>query len=422
MRKKIVLVGNGPYQNRGCEAIVLGTLKILGESLPGVAVENRFFAGSVDVEWGAGARPGLTQDIPEIPLPSVYPAPRFSWPWALSKLGLILGPHDFGYLLFQKFQNSVANEIGTAYAALQIGGDNYSLDYGIPLQHAAIDALLTSRGVPVVLWGASVGPFNSKRNVEKWMVHHFRKNIGIILVRESKSLEYLQKVGLGARTFLMSDPAFVMEPTKPPDSLMPHDLPKSAIGVNLSPLILKFRDPKGDMECWVKEAADLIRALRDNLNAPLFLIPHVTKAGNNDYEFMLKAVRQAGLGEGDVSMISPNLTASELKWIISHLTLLIAARTHATIAGFSTCVPTISISYSIKSQGLNEQLFGNQDLVVPANRLSSELLLKVARTTIERSDEIHGRLVDIIPSIQKAAFSGGEILKQHLNRYYSIED
>ena len=40
--RQILMVGNGPPLNRGCEAIVLGTRKILERSAPGVRLVNLF--------------------------------------------------------------------------------------------------------------------------------------------------------------------------------------------------------------------------------------------------------------------------------------------------------------------------------------------------------------------------------------------
>ena len=45
-------------------------------------------------------------------------------------------------------------------------------------------------------------------------------------------------------------------------------------------------------------------------------------------------------------------------------------RTHATIAAWSTHVPTVSIAYSVKAIGLNTDLFGDLRYVLETPRLS----------------------------------------------------
>ena len=49
---------------------------------------------------------------------------------------------------------------------------------------------------------------------------------------------------------------------------------------------------------------------------------------------------------------------------------------HSTIAALSSNIPTISISYSIKSKGINEMIFGNQKLVLNCNEISKFNLIK----------------------------------------------
>ena len=46
--------------------------------------------------------------------------------------------------------------------------------------------------------------------------------------------------------------------------------------------------------------------------------------------------------------------------IISKCRFFVVARTHATIAAYSTGVPTIVISYSVKSRGIARDLFGDE--------------------------------------------------------------
>ncbi len=52
---------------------------------------------------------------------------------------------------------------------------------------------------------------------------------------------------------------------------------------------------------------------------------------------------------------------------------MIAARTHASIAGYSTGVPTLVVGYSVKAVGIASDLFGIAiNYVLPVNALSRE--------------------------------------------------
>lgn len=51
----------------------------------------------------------------------------------------------------------------------------------------------------------------------------------------------------------------------------------------------------------------------------------------------------------------------------------IGARTHATIAAYSSCVPTLVIGYSIKAKGIAKDIFGTyENYVLPVQSLKNK--------------------------------------------------
>ena len=58
------------------------------------------------------------------------------------------------------------------------------------------------------------------------------------------------------------------------------------------------------------------------------------------------------------------LTAPQYKGYIARMRFFIGARTHATIAAYSNCVPTLVLGYSVKSKGIAKDLFGEEKLVI----------------------------------------------------------
>lgn len=412
MAVKILLVGNGSRHNRGCEAITLGTLAILSKTFPDAIIENYFFNDAIGLEVDPCAACTQHASFNQFSLPIANPSQRLSWRWIISNIGKRIGPHDFAYKVYSKFQEDLSHQIQTADLALQVGGDNYSLDYGFPLLHASIDKFLSSKGIPVALWGASVGPFDAIPYAEKWMVSHFRKHMKVILAREPDSLDYLKKIGLASMTIPMDDPAFVMAQSEPKEELWKSDILTGAIGLNLSPLLARYRSSAGNMQLWKKEAADLIFNVVRKLNRQLILIPHVMSPGNSDYEFMVDALQLAGVEHDAVHIAPPSLTAPEIKWLISKLAVFVGARTHATIASFSSHVPTISIAYSIKAYGLNQRILGHRDYVIDAQVLSPERLISSLFTALDRADEIRERLTMVMPEVQRSAYNAGEALKK----------
>ena len=62
----------------------------------------------------------------------------------------------------------------------------------------------------------------------------------------------------------------------------------------------------------------------------------------------------------------------ELKGFISRCRMFIGARTHATIAAYSSKVPTLVLGYSVKSRGIAKDIFGNDNnYVLPVQSLNN---------------------------------------------------
>ena len=62
--------------------------------------------------------------------------------------------------------------------------------------------------------------------------------------------------------------------------------------------------------------------------------------------------------------------AMQQKYIIAHCRAFVGARTHATIAAYSSCVPTLAVGYSVKAKGIAKDLFGRwEDYVLPVQSL-----------------------------------------------------
>ena len=98
----------------------------------------------------------------------------------------------------------------------------------------------------------------------------------------------------------------------------------------------------------------------------------------------------------------------ELKGYISRCRFFVGARTHATIAAYSSCVPTLVLGYSVKSRGIAKDLFGTEEnyvLSVQTLRSPNELVIHF-RWLMEHEKEIRIRLKEIMPEYVSKAYLG----------------
>lgn len=410
-----LLVGNGSYQNRGCEAILRGTMEILRYE----------FGPSLRANAGVFSKPEVLRDqttaeidaaVDSFPL-TMPGGPRWSLPWLAEQSNRRLGTAFYPHL------KDLKGPANTAMVALQIGGDHYSLDYGKPLSFMAIDRFLAGCGVPVVLWGVSVGPFDADPVFSKQIFKHLRSLSGIF-VRESESLDYLRANGVSENVHLMGDPAFVMQSVEPDTRKIGFNLPEGSIGINLSPMLAFYRGihpADVDLNKWRAFCADLVKSAA-TLGRPILLVPHVgsTDPGNDDFAF-LELVHASVAGDVDVPVhiLPRGLSAAASKWAISQCAVFAGGRTHSTIAALSTHVPTLSIGYSLKARGINRDVYGHLDNCIAVSDLTVASFTERLVALLEHETAIRKQLAVSVSQISNRAMNAGATLRKIIAQHPS---
>ena len=333
---------------------------------------------------------------------------RYSSGWIREKLNQKLNCFAYRHL------SDLSANLDSQDFALQIGGDHYTLDYGKPLAFMAMDRYLKKRGVPVFLWGVSVGPFEKNQSFKRTVMKHLEGLDGIF-VREITSYHYLIENGL-SNVYLICDPAFLMK-AKVPNHTMQFEIADNMIGINLSPMLAFYRGLEAkdvSIEAWIEECVLLVKAM-EKFDRPLLLIPHVESDNiGNDDRFLLEQVQEKVLPNISVPIfITPKgLNAQEIKWVISCCKVFVGGRTHSTIAALSSEVPTLSIAYSRKALGINQDVFGHQKYCVPVEELTTAKLIEKISLLIDDEKEIRIMLKARLPDIRARADLAGKTLQR----------
>jgi colanic acid/amylovoran biosynthesis protein len=368
--KRFYLSGQTNFGNRGCEALVRSTLQLLKQQF-GDDVE--VLVPSYRPDLDAPQWPDAKQHGARFVRAAPFPLELKVWSRLLRLAPGLARRFAPGYRL----PADIAADLRSCDALLVIGGDNITLDYGLPslLWHVRFAEHAKRMGLPVMVWGASIGPFGKEPRAEK-LVAGFLRQIDCVTVRETISLEYLKSIDVHANVSLVADGAFVMLP-QPVDvsSWWPKAGPSGVLGFNISPLIQKFRPAGEPHSVLQKEVAAFLRNVLERSDMGVLLLPHVDPlegGGDNSDSHYMKAIQDMlGDQRGRLSLAPATLNAPQLKHVLSRCQYFIGARTHATIGAWSTQVPTVSIAYSIKAKGLNRDLFGDERLVLETNRVST---------------------------------------------------
>ena len=303
------------------------------------------------------------------------------------------------------------------------GGDIISADYGLEslFYWMSICEVAMNAGIKTVLWGASVGPFDSEPDLEKRMTK-FLSRFDLITVRETASFEYLNRLGL--QSHLVSDSAFSLDPEslRKPIDIQARPDGSALLGFNVSPVIEKFRSTEDGRKTLFTEVVMFLGDVVRNAGDRVLLVPHVDPfdvggAYNSDSIYLkriLQALREEGLSESSVCQVPATLNAAELKTVIGGCDYFMGGRTHATVAALSMGVPTTSIAYSVKAKGINWDLFGHYNYVLETPDVSRDNLnLHFARLKNNRSTYLK-KLGEVLPAYRRRSERSAELLVELL--------
>lgn len=389
-----ILQGNGSITNRGCEAILRETVGAIREEFG----PCRFINAPHWPDW-----PGVYHAYPDIE--HIIPPGRS-----------ILVNNFFNCFRPRTAHRypRVTPSLPRAAAVLMIGGDNFSLDYVTPWDWYAAQQRAIDAGTPLVHWGASIGPFDAQPEFKTLAVEQLRRT-SLIFAREIESVNYLAELGIVENVRHVADPAFLLSPTAPRTahaSLALLEAP--CLGVNLSPLLGQYRS---DQRRWQEQATDVVRQLLRSVDLPILLVSHCMLPVCDDYPFMYRMVEKLRVSRQRLDIVPPIYDCGELKWIIARLKAFIGARTHSTIAALSSHVPTLSIGYSLKARGINRDLFGHTEWVLPASSFGSGELVSKARELLNHADALKRSLREPIAQAQHRARQAATLLRQWLQAH-----
>ncbi len=349
---------HGGSSNHGCEAIVRSTAKIL---------EIPMTLFSTNVEADKAYNLDLVLEIKEDKKNTIN---KKSLRWLISAINHKLTQTDYLYVRYSHsdfFKTIKKNDV-----CFSIGGDNYCYEGRDVLGY--YNRSLKSKGAKTVLWGCSFEPKDMTPSISCDIARY-----DLIVARESISYNLLKTHN--KNVILAPDPAFFLDSKELP---LPNGfLEYDTVGINISPLIMSLESEDG---IAFQNYVCLVNYILKETKMNIALIPHVVEKGNDDREIIARLHEACGSSERIVIIDDHN--AEELKGFISRCRFFVGARTHATIAAYSTCVPTLVVGYSVKARGIARDLFGvEENYVLNVQNLKKTEDLKEAFTWISNNEK-----------------------------------
>lgn len=369
----IYLCGETGIVNRGCEAIIRSTVKLLNRRSGDIYLATS--APEMDMP--------LTKEL-GINLIRYNTFPTKYHRYYAAVMRRMNHSVDGKFLQAELFSHITADDI-----CLNIGGDTYCYDR--PSRSIELNKYTSKHGINNILWCCSV-----EADVMQGEILNDLKKYRYIFAREGITYENLLKAGIQESHIIKCcDPAFFLDKTI-------VDLPQgfvegNTVGINVSELIVSENYPN-----VYPSIIGLIREIMEKTDMKICLIPHVYDIEKNicDWPILYNIYKE--INSERICIVNKEYNCEQLKYIISRCRFLVAARTHASIAAYSSEVPTLVLGYSVKSKGIAQDLFGTYEhYVLPNTEITPQSLKEDFWYIYEHEQAIRDRLHNILPGYRQ---------------------
>lgn len=393
--KNILVYQHQSSMNHGCEALVYTISEQIKKIYPASELTVASYYKEDDMRFEFPNVDAILQNTPWLR--------RFTLPWLVYQVDKRLFNH-YGFQETLMYCKPCYEAAKNADICVAIGGDTYCYNKG--KEHWPLERKIKKMGKKMMLWGCSIEP----EDIPGELAEHL-SNFDVITVRDSISYEALVNGDIKSRIVQCADPAFLL-------STQECELPEGwkaekMVGFNFSPMVLDNVQEKEEAR---KAVYALIDYILDSSEDKVVLIPHVRLSFSDDMD-ELRPINERYKETGRVLLVDDAmLNARQLKYIISKCKIFVGARTHATIAAYSTGVPTLSIGYSIKARGIVRDLFGDEKgMTVSIKEISgTDKLIDAYANIYQRQREIKETLLAIMPEYQEKALISGKVFKDLL--------
>lgn len=232
-------------------------------------------------------------------------------------------------------------------------------------------------GIPVVAYTQTYGPMDD--TLTRFSARIALGAADLLFAREPQSIAVLDGIGLAAKSQLYPDVALTLLPAPLDSPRCSPDLldfiSRPFLGVAISNKVVHEESRRGLAPRYETLMTDFIRWLL-NQGHRIALIPHAHVPyvpADDDYALTQRVYEQISAPQDRLYFVRDDLLAEEFKTVISRSALFVGSRYHTLVAALSTGVPSLSIGWNHKYDGLLG-LFGMETFSTWADRVTLDTL------------------------------------------------
>lgn len=258
---------------------------------------------------------------------------------------------------------------------------------------------------PVIKYTADLGPFENKLN-RFCAKRYFKYGVDLIINRSEISQKRIQSIGITTPSEVCPDTAFIFPAAKSKlsERILKGKKGHPIVGFSISHMAAR---QSGNEESYCNNMAQLADYIIDKHKAKILLIPNERSSNvSEDDLYYINKTWTKIINKKNAIVISDDLSAAELKGIISCSDIVIASRYHTIIASLSIGIPVLVVGWHFKYEGVLK-LFGMEHFQIKVDKISiNELKEKFDRLWRQRAS-LRKSISGIIPQLVDEIYKGG---------------
>ena len=299
---------------------------------------------------------------------------------------------------------------------VDVAGISFADGRGVPI--TVYNSLMTGipllLGVPTVKAAQALGSFNTQPN--KLLAQIVLPRLSAICARGARTREHLNSLKLSNVTDV-ADLAFSLEESASLPPLVQAQMPSNGepfIVVMPSAVVKGLYEATGAN--YVEAMATLVQAIRATSQLPVVIVPHSYRVGQGEGRMndgpVCREVTAACANDSQVIGIDADLTAGELRRIVSLSKVLVTSRFHAMISGLATSTPTVVVGWSHKYREVLDD-FGLADFGMDSAELSHpERIVQKVQFALQNCDGISSQIEKALPAVREKSARNFEVIAQ----------
>jgi colanic acid/amylovoran biosynthesis protein len=288
---------------------------------------------------------------------------------------------------------------------VDVAGLSFADGRGIPI--VVYNTLMTSigvlLGVPTVKAAQALGPFRGR--VNHLLASQVLPRLAMVCARGAATRTHLDTLGL-SNVVDVSDLAFSLDEA----ASIPVDVERQLsviegdfITVMPSSVVKGIYEKNGSN--YVDAVEKLVQSLRATTGLSVVIVPHSYRIGHGEGRMndgpVCQSVGDRFAHDSGVVAIDADLTAGELRHIVSRGAVLVTSRFHAMISGLATATPTVVVGWSHKYREVLSD-FGLEDFGFDAQCLDNpEIVTEKVVEALGQRDVIIDRIHASLPIVKE---------------------